>query len=193
MEESTIHVSEQIIVDLNGEQAEAGRELLGQRFPRWEWTPEATAEPLHRLVGPRLRSADAERLRSEVERLLVPVGATRTALRPVEAPSLWHADTETEQRPPRPLGGGGYVPPTDPDARLVLGVTTLGRREYLQHFLESFNATRSDRYHWTVVIADDGSLDETLEWLRDEAVVDADLVIVENTVSYTHLTLPTKA
>jgi glycosyltransferase involved in cell wall biosynthesis len=50
--------------------------------------------------------------------------------------------------------------------RLVLAVTTFNRRDYLQECLASWSATRNPAYRWLVIVADDGSTDGTLEYLR---------------------------
>ena len=63
---------------------------------------------------------------------------------------------------------------------MVVGVTTLNRLDYVQRFLDSFNETRSDDFDWIVVVADDGSTDATLPWLRHRASVRGQLVVVEN-------------
>lgn len=49
--------------------------------------------------------------------------------------------------------------------RLVLAIKTWNRQDYLKRCLDSFLATRSTSYHWTVLVADDGSTDGTLEYL----------------------------
>ncbi len=64
--------------------------------------------------------------------------------------------------------------------RFVLGVTTLNRIGYLTRFISSFNETRSDDFDWLVIVADDGSTDETLEWLQSSPEVAGDLLVIEN-------------
>lgn len=174
-------VSSEVVIDLDAGDSERCLELLRHRFPSWTWSSEPAKVATDRiLVGPRLRTEAAGLLRPEVELAVSPVAGASVRLRDNDPPRLWSAAERQVPADGWVLGGGTYAPPADPDARLVLGVTTLGRREYLEHFLTSFNETRSDRYHWTVVVADDGSIDETLPWLRNEAVVAADLIVVEN-------------
>lgn len=61
------------------------------------------------------------------------------------------------------------VPPTPypKKKKLVLGITTFNRRDYLQACLESFLETRNVNYEWVVIVADDGSTDDTLEYLEN--------------------------
>jgi hypothetical protein len=58
--------------------------------------------------------------------------------------------------------------PRGPQGRrkLLLGVTTYNRRDYLQACLESFLATRNPAHEWVLVVADDGSQDDTLAYLE---------------------------
>jgi FkbM family methyltransferase len=51
--------------------------------------------------------------------------------------------------------------------KVMLGITTFNRRDYLQACLESFLKTRNLDYEWVVIIADDGSTDDTLEYLEN--------------------------
>jgi len=80
-----------------------------------------------------------------------------------------------------------YVPslrgaplPGDERPRLLLGVTTFNRREYVERIVESFEATRSRDFAWTLVVADDGSTDSTLEYLDRLALPDCQVVVVRN-------------
>ncbi len=50
--------------------------------------------------------------------------------------------------------------------KLVLAITTYNRREYLEACLNSFIETRDPAFDWVVIVADDGSTDDTLEYLR---------------------------
>jgi len=56
--------------------------------------------------------------------------------------------------------------------KLVLAITTWNRLDFLKNTLESFLKTRSLDYDWTIVIADDGSNDGTLEFLNSFIVRD---------------------
>eukprot|EP01137_Pigoraptor_chileana_P031745 Opistho-2@20061 len=50
--------------------------------------------------------------------------------------------------------------------KLVLGLSTWNRKDYLARCLDGFLRTRSQKYDWTVIIADDGSTDGTLEYIQ---------------------------
>jgi glycosyltransferase involved in cell wall biosynthesis len=50
--------------------------------------------------------------------------------------------------------------------KLVLAITTYNRIEYLKRCIDSWNNTRDKRHEWTLIIADDGSTDGTIEYLK---------------------------
>lgn len=54
--------------------------------------------------------------------------------------------------------------------RLLLGIKTLNRLHFLHDCLISFLNTRDHDLNWSVVIADDGSQDGTLEYIRELSV-----------------------
>jgi glycosyltransferase involved in cell wall biosynthesis len=53
-----------------------------------------------------------------------------------------------------------------PRQRVVFAVTTLNRCAYLRECLASWAATRNPAYDWLVIVADDGSEDGTLQYLK---------------------------
>jgi glycosyltransferase involved in cell wall biosynthesis len=67
--------------------------------------------------------------------------------------------------------------------RLLIGITTYNRREYLEKCVGSWLETRSTKYDWTVIIADDGSSDGTLEYL-DVLTLPHQLHIIRNSRRY---------
>jgi FkbM family methyltransferase len=77
------------------------------------------------------------------------------------------------------------VPPTPypKKKKLVLGITTYNRRDYLQACLESFLETRNADHGWVVIVADDGSTDDTLEYLEN-LDFSHELHIIKNTRRY---------
>ena len=63
----------------------------------------------------------------------------------------------------------------------VTGVTTINRIEYLQSFVKEWLETKSESADSTLIIADDGSTDGTLEWLTDNIDVgDSRLIVLQN-------------
>jgi glycosyltransferase involved in cell wall biosynthesis len=63
--------------------------------------------------------------------------------------------------------------------RAILAVTTFNRCGYLRECLESWAATHNRAYDWLVVVADDGSEDGTLDFLR-RLRLPADCHIIRN-------------
>ena len=70
----------------------------------------------------------------------------------------------------------------EPEApTFVTAVTTIDRKEYLEQFIETWNKTRDKLANRTLIIADDGSTDGTLEWLCEELEIeDYNLVVIRN-------------
>lgn len=66
-----------------------------------------------------------------------------------------------------------------PGALLILAVTTYNRCDYLRECLGSWAATRNPEFRWLVIIADDGSEDGTLDYLR-HLRIGADCHIIRN-------------
>lgn len=112
-------------------------------------------------------------------------GRDATARRPQLAPL-----TPSGHGPARPVAASvdgqvraspaGASSPADKRPVFLLAVTTWNRREYLDRFVQSFLATRSRRFSWVLVVADDGSVDGTLEHLESLDLPDCRLVVVRN-------------
>lgn len=49
---------------------------------------------------------------------------------------------------------------------ICLGVTTFNRVDYLKKFINSFIKNHNEDYNWTIVIADDGSIDGTVNYIN---------------------------
>lgn len=63
---------------------------------------------------------------------------------------------------------------------LVLAVTTYNRKDRLENLINSFFATRSDFHRWRVIIADDGSTDETIPYLNSLNASRENIFIIRN-------------
>jgi GR25 family glycosyltransferase involved in LPS biosynthesis len=50
--------------------------------------------------------------------------------------------------------------------KAIFSIKTYNRCDYLKECINSFLATRSNDFDWSLIIADDGSCDETLEYLK---------------------------
>ena len=88
---------------------------------------------------------------------------------------------------PAPIRRGPSIPwrphaPLERDERplFVVGVSTWNREAYIHRFVESFVATRSDAFNWALVIADDGSTDDTIDYLDSLSIPDCQVVVVKN-------------
>ena len=77
-------------------------------------------------------------------------------------------------------GSKGRSETGDPRPRLVLGVTSFNRVEYVGRLLETFAQTRSEEFAWTVIVADDGSSDGTWTFLSSYEPDDFDLILIRN-------------
>jgi glycosyltransferase involved in cell wall biosynthesis len=83
----------------------------------------------------------------------------------------------------RPILLHESVPKTWPKRErlnLVMAVTTINRWNYLEEFLSSWLKTRNNSYNWTLIVADDGSSDETLENIIQYDMGFTKLVIIQN-------------
>lgn len=87
---------------------------------------------------------------------------------------------EVDQPSPFPTRRIVSTVPAEGRRRFLLGVSTLNRQKYLRRFIESFVATFDRSHEWTLVVADDGSTDGTLDYLRSLAIEDCTVVVVEN-------------
>lgn len=64
--------------------------------------------------------------------------------------------------------------------KFILAITTYNRIAYLKDCISSFNNTRSNAYSWTLIIADDGSTDGTLEYLEQLSLENCTIEIIKN-------------
>lgn len=70
--------------------------------------------------------------------------------------------------------------PREERLHFVMAVTTVNRWNYLERFLSSWLETRNNSHNWTLIIADDGSSDETLHNLIQYDMKFTKLVIIQN-------------
>lgn len=70
--------------------------------------------------------------------------------------------------------------PVKNQPNLVLAVTTINRWDYLEQFLESWLRTRNNSYNWTIIVADDGSTDGTIQNFIDYEIPNTKVVLLQN-------------
>lgn len=58
-----------------------------------------------------------------------------------------------------------------PKQHYVTGVTTYNRIDYLKNFIETWYSTINLNFHQTLIIADDGSTDGTVEWIQNNLLL----------------------
>ena len=63
---------------------------------------------------------------------------------------------------------------------LVIAITTINRWNYLEQLLESWLSTRNESYNWTVIVADDGSTDGTIENFINLNLPNTKVVLLQN-------------
>lgn len=68
----------------------------------------------------------------------------------------------------------------DQGSRLLIGVSTFQRLPYLERFITSFAETRNRSYRWTLVVADDGSNDGSVEFVKRLRIDGVRIVVVSN-------------
>lgn len=63
---------------------------------------------------------------------------------------------------------------------LVIGVTTINRWDYLEQFLESWLRTRNNSFNWTIIVADDGSTDGTIQNFMNYEIPNTKIILLQN-------------
>ncbi len=66
------------------------------------------------------------------------------------------------------------------ECHFVVAVTTYNRKLFLQEFLESWIKTRDENAKWTLIIADDGSIDDTLEFVDNLTIKNTEIIFIKN-------------
>lgn len=64
--------------------------------------------------------------------------------------------------------------------KMLYMITTYNRINFLQHTIQTWNATRDKNYQWTLIVADDGSTDGTVEYLKALHIQDVKVFILNN-------------
>lgn len=64
--------------------------------------------------------------------------------------------------------------------KVLFMITTYNRKESLKKTIDSWTDTRNTNYSWTLLIADDGSTDGTLEYLENLKIPNVDIKIIKN-------------
>ena len=62
----------------------------------------------------------------------------------------------------------------------VYMITTYNRLDFLKKTIETWDKTRNKRHNWTLIVADDGSNDGTLEYLYALSLKNTKIFIIEN-------------
>lgn len=62
--------------------------------------------------------------------------------------------------------------------KFVLAVTCYNRLEFLKEFIESWNKTKNNNHHWTLIIADDGSNENQLNFI--DSIKEKNKVVIKN-------------
>ena len=64
--------------------------------------------------------------------------------------------------------------------KYILGITTYNRKRRLKKLIESLKATYESNFNWKIIVADDGSSDGTLEYLKGINIPDMPIIIIRN-------------
>jgi len=62
----------------------------------------------------------------------------------------------------------------------ILAVTTYNRIDYLKDLLRTWDETANKEHTWSIIIADDGSNDGTLEYVRGLTFKDTEIILIKN-------------
>ena len=62
----------------------------------------------------------------------------------------------------------------------VLAVTTYNRKLFLKEFLESWEKTKTGNVTWSLIIADDGSTDGTIDYINKYSTADTEVILIQN-------------
>jgi hypothetical protein len=62
----------------------------------------------------------------------------------------------------------------------ILMITTYNRKENLKKMIDSWVVTKSEKINWKLIIADDGSTDGTIDYIKNLKVDNVDIILIEN-------------
>jgi glycosyltransferase involved in cell wall biosynthesis len=63
---------------------------------------------------------------------------------------------------------------------VVLGITSFNRLFYLRKCIETFLKTKAECFQWTLIVADDGSTDGSVEYIQRLKPVDCNVILISN-------------
>ena len=66
--------------------------------------------------------------------------------------------------------------------KLVIGITTYNRLSYLRSIIKTWVETKNNKYHWTLIVADNCSTDGTEEFLADFSPIGFNYVVLRNPI-----------
>lgn len=64
--------------------------------------------------------------------------------------------------------------------KIAIGVTTYNRISYLKEFIKSFCKTKNNYFNWTLIIADDGSTDGTIDYINKLNIKNVNVILIKN-------------
>lgn len=64
--------------------------------------------------------------------------------------------------------------------KFVLAITTFNRLAYLKDCIQSFDETKSTKHQWTIIVADDGSNDGTIDYLKKLELRHTEIKLIQN-------------
>jgi len=62
----------------------------------------------------------------------------------------------------------------------IISITTYNRLSYLKELINSWQITKSDNVNWQVIIADDGSTDDTIKYIENLIIKDVEITLIKN-------------
>jgi glycosyltransferase involved in cell wall biosynthesis/GR25 family glycosyltransferase involved in LPS biosynthesis len=66
----------------------------------------------------------------------------------------------------------------------IIGITTYNRLKYLKNCIDTFLKTKSNKLNWTIIIADDGSTDGTLKYIKTLTIPNIPIILIKNKTSH---------